>query len=101
MKKTHILASFAAAALAMSAYSAPTTFDFKDPKGVNNIVFLLDAPLESINGTGAGITGTASCDPENPGSVTGTIFLAVDSRRISNYTMQERAAMRPGQSPGR
>ena len=36
--------------LVSAAYAAPLSFDFKDPKGVNNVVFKLDAPLESING---------------------------------------------------
>ena len=35
----------------------PIDFDFKDPKGVNNIIFQMDAPLESINGSGDSITG--------------------------------------------
>ena len=29
----------------------PMDFDFKDPKGVNNATFKLDAPLEAINGS--------------------------------------------------
>ena len=39
-------------ALAAAAHAAPQTFDFKDPKGVNNVVFKLDAPLEAITGSG-------------------------------------------------
>jgi len=36
--------------LAVSAFAAPQSFDFKDPKGVNNVIFKTDAVLESING---------------------------------------------------
>ena len=36
--------------------AAPQTFDFKDPKGVNNAVFKLDAPLEAISGNATGST---------------------------------------------
>ncbi len=54
MKLTHIIPLLC---LATAAYAAPQTFDFKDPKGVNNAVFKLDAPLESINGSASGITG--------------------------------------------
>ena len=36
--------------MAGMALAAPQTFDFKDPKGINNAGFKLDAPLESING---------------------------------------------------
>ncbi|MBW8865702.1 MAG: YceI family protein [Verrucomicrobia bacterium] len=42
--------------LATAVYAAPQSFDFKDPKGVNNAVFKLDAPLESINGSASGIS---------------------------------------------
>ena len=41
------------------------SFDFKDSKGVNNVVFELDAPLESINGTAKGISGSVTVDPAN------------------------------------
>jgi hypothetical protein len=40
-----------AALLSTHALAAEVAFDFKDPKGVNNIVFKLDGPLESISGT--------------------------------------------------
>lgn len=89
MKTHHIASTLLIAAAAVAANAAPTSFDFKDPKGVNNIVFLIDAPLESINGTASGISGTASFNPENPASVTGTINLEVASLRVSNDRMQE------------
>jgi polyisoprenoid-binding protein YceI len=53
-------------ALAASISAAPIDFDFKDPKGVNNIVFKTDAVVESINGTASGISGNVTFDPENP-----------------------------------
>lgn len=91
--KTHLLiATIAGTAFVAALHSAPTSFDFKDPKGVNNIVFLLDAPLESINGTATGITGTAVFDPENPAAITGAITLDVKSIRVPNDTMQEHLA---------
>ena len=67
----------------------PLSFDFKDPKGVNNVAFLLDAPLESISGTGAGITGTVLFDPEAPESLTGSIHLATSSLMVANGAMRE------------
>jgi polyisoprenoid-binding protein YceI len=88
MKTHQLTVTLIAAALAAAVTAAPITFDFKDPKGVNNIVFLLDAPLESINGTAAGISGTASFDLENPAAVSGTITLDVKSLRVSNDAMQ-------------
>ena len=39
------------AAAAGTVEAGPIEFDFKDPKKVNNALFLLDAPLESISGT--------------------------------------------------
>lgn len=67
----------------------PLTFDFKDPKGVNNAVFVTDAPLESINGTASGISGTLTIDPANPEKATGKIVVATDSVKVTNPMMQE------------
>lgn len=72
------------AGLAYGAQAAPQTFDFKDPKGVNNAVFQLDAPLESINGSANGISGTVSFDPENPGAVSGKISVTTASLTVPN-----------------
>jgi polyisoprenoid-binding protein YceI len=77
------LASFAGAGLA-----APQSFDFKDPKGVNNAVFKLDAPLEAINGSANGIAGTVTFDPENPGATKGKIVVATDSLHVPNPMMK-------------
>jgi polyisoprenoid-binding protein YceI len=76
-----------ASALAVSA--APLSFDFKDPKGVNNVQFTLDAPLESITGTGTGIAGTIAFDPANPAATTGRIELATKSLTVGNPMMAE------------
>jgi polyisoprenoid-binding protein YceI len=66
----------------------PVTFDFKDPKEVNNVVFQLDAPLEAINGTANGITGTVTVDPENPAKTKGRIVVATDSLTVPNSVMR-------------
>lgn len=87
MKLTHLLTLTAASLTA--AHATPITFDFKDPKGVNNVVFQLDAPLESINGTANGISGTVTVDPENPESVTGKIVVSTASLTVPNPLMQE------------
>jgi polyisoprenoid-binding protein YceI len=71
-----------------AAMAAPETFDFKDPKGVNNAVFKTDAPLESINGTATGISGTVTFDPENPAATKGKIVVAGSSLHVPNPTMQ-------------
>jgi polyisoprenoid-binding protein YceI len=73
------------AALSVSAAS----FDFKDPKGVNNVQFHLDAPLESISGSGTGVSGTVNFDPANPGATTGNIVLATASLTVGNPMMKD------------
>jgi len=69
--------------------AAPIEFDFKDPKGVNTVIFKTDAPLESINGTASGISGKVSFDPENPSGITGKIVVAAGSLHVPNPTMKE------------
>jgi polyisoprenoid-binding protein YceI len=79
--KLTILASIA---LAGAALAAPQTFDFKDPKGINNAGFKLDAPLEAINGNASDISGTVTFDPENPGATKGKIIVATASLMLPN-----------------
>jgi polyisoprenoid-binding protein YceI len=74
----------ALATLAVPAWSAPETFDFKDPKGINNAGFKLDAPLESINGSASGVSGTVAFDPSNPGATKGRIVVATSSLMVPN-----------------
>jgi len=84
-----LLAGLSATLSAVSALAAPQSFDFKDPKGVNNAVFKLDAPLESINGSANGISGTVAFDPENPGATTGKIVVASESLMVPNPMQKE------------
>ena len=88
MKDT-ILAAFTVALLCGNALAAPQAFDFKDPKGVNNAVFKLDAPLEAINGSANGITGTVTFDPENPSATKGRIVVASSWLHVPNPMMKE------------
>jgi polyisoprenoid-binding protein YceI len=64
--------------------AAPQTFDFKDPKGINNAGFTLDAPLEAINGNASGVSGTVTFDPSNPGATAGKIIVAAGSLMVPN-----------------
>ena len=88
MKLTHII-PLLSLTLATAAYAAPESFDFKDPKGVNNAVFNLDAPLESVNGSASGISGTVSFDPENPSATSGKIVVASESLTVPNPMQKE------------
>ena len=92
MKTSHLttLRSIAVAALAAATLqAAPQSFDFKDPKGVNNVQFKLDAPLESITGTATGITGTLQFDAANPQATHGRIVLDAASLTVGNPVMGE------------
>jgi polyisoprenoid-binding protein YceI len=74
--------------MAGTALASPRSFDFKDPKGVNNVVFKLDAPLEAINGSANGISGTVMFDPENPASTSGKIVVAAATLQVPNPMMK-------------
>ncbi len=85
--KTKILTLAALTAIVGAAVAAPLTFDFKDPKGVNTALFHLDAPLESVNGSANGITGTVIYDPEKPGDTKGKIVVTSASLTVPNAMM--------------
>ncbi len=93
--KIKLLTLISTVAFTGVALAAPLTFDFKDPKGVNNAVFQLDAPLEAINGSASGISGTVTFDPANPGATKGKIVVATASLQVPNAMMK--AHMHGGQ----
>lgn len=84
-----IISLLAIATLGFASLASAIEFDLEDPKGVNNIVFLLDAPLESINGTATGITGSVSFDPAKPEATSGKLVVAVDTLSVANPKMVE------------
>jgi len=86
MKHT-LLNLIAFAGLTSVALATPQSFDFKDPKGVNNAVFKLDAPLEAIQGSANGISGTVSFDPESPGATKGSLKVTTESLHVPNSMM--------------
>jgi len=73
----------AAVAFGAGVYASAETveFDFKDPKGVNGVVFVVDSELEPITGMIGGIGGVVSYDPAEPTSFDGEI--TVDLSEIS------------------
>ena len=87
--KNKILCALIFTCLGATAPAAPLEFDFKDPKGVNNIVFKTDAPLESINGVATGISGRVTFDPDNPGAVKGKIIVQASSLHLGNPMQKE------------
>jgi len=87
--KNKILCALIFTCLGATAPAAPLEFDFKDPKGVNNVVFKTDAPLESINGVATGISGRVTFDPDNPGAVKGKIVVQASSLHLGNPMQKE------------
>jgi len=85
----HFITLLTLTMLSSAALAAPQSFDFKDPKGVNNAVFKLDAPLEAINGSANGISGTVTFDPEAPAATKGKIVVAASSLHVPNPMMKE------------
>jgi polyisoprenoid-binding protein YceI len=86
--KTQIV-SLVVIGFASMALAAPQSFDFKDPKGVNNVQFLLDAPLEPISGSASGISGTVTFDAANPGATKGKIVVDAASLFVPNAMMKD------------
>ena len=72
MNKIYLLSLVACTTLISAK---PIDFNFKDPKGINNIIFQMDAPLESINGSGDAVSGQVTFDPSKPESTKGIIYL--------------------------
>jgi len=72
-----------------AAESAATTYDFKDPKGVNGIGFFVNSMIEPFIGTGSGITGEVTYDPADPESFTGSISVDATTLSVTNPTMTE------------
>lgn len=75
--------------LMMIVSASATEFDFKDPKNVNAVSFLLDSPLEPIVGIADGFSGTINFDPDAPEKTTGALVISAASVRVSNTRMTE------------
>lgn len=73
----------------VSAVAGPTSFDFKDPKGVNAIQFQLDSMLEPIIGTAGDVEGKLTFDTADVAATQGKIEVAAKSLKVSNDKMTE------------
>ena len=85
--RNFILTLFLSTGLGLAA--KPIKFDFKDPKKVNNVIFQMDAPLESINGSGDSLWGTVTFDPSDPSATQGEIILDAKSLHVGNPVLKE------------
>ena len=91
--KTKLCFLLALACLGSAALAAPEAFDFKDPKGVNNAAFKLDAPLEAVNGNATGISGTVTFDPADPAATQGKIVVASSSLHLCAFALVRISAL--------
>lgn len=89
MKKRAIMQMAVLPLLAAFLQASPQSFDFEDPKGVNNASFRLDAPLETITGTTTGVSGTLSYDHDDPGSLSGFLVIDATTLHVDNPVMKE------------
>ena len=87
--KSKLLTLATLTAIVGAAVAAPQTFDFKDPKGVNNVAFKLVAPVETIGGTASDVSGTVTFDPANPAATKGKIVVATKSLTVPNGMMKQ------------
>jgi len=74
---------------AASAAADAIEFDFKDPKGVNAMYFVLDSTLEPIMGLASGISGKVKFDPAKPEGMTGGIKVDAASLHIEHKGMKD------------
>jgi len=87
--KRNLTTLWALASLISAALAAPQTFDFKDPKGVNNATFKLDGVLEAIAGSANGVSGAVTFDAEHPEATKGKIVVATATLQVPNPMMKE------------
>lgn len=66
------------------------SFDFKDPKGVNTISFLLDSQVEPILGLASGVTGAVEFDPTDGKRLSGTLVVEAATLHTQNPGMREK-----------
>lgn len=65
------------------AYAKELEFDFKDPKGVNAIAFILDSVWEPIMGLASGISGKVTFDPAEPKAMRGRLVVEATEVRCA------------------
>lgn len=78
-----------AALAAAGSVASAAEFDFKDPKGVNAISFVLDSTVEPFLGTATGISGKVKFDPADPKATKGTITVDAASVKMTNPRMTQ------------
>lgn len=85
--RTCMAAFFLAATASLASAAAALDFDFKDPKNVNAMYFLLDSEVEPIMGLATDVSGSVNFDPDDPKKTTGRIVVASSSLQHNNKDM--------------
>lgn len=76
-------------AMTTAACAAALEFDFKDPKGVNTVYFVLDSELEPIMGLASGLSGRVTFDPDDPRKTRGEIRIDAKTLHTQNKGMTD------------
>lgn len=87
--RSAIIGGVVLAALCPSLRAGALEFDFKDPKGVNAVSFLLDSEIEPFRGVGWGVHGKVSYDPAKPEAISGKIIVDADTIETTNKKMTQ------------
>jgi polyisoprenoid-binding protein YceI len=72
-----------------TAHAAGREYDFKDPKGVNSIYFVLESLLEPIMGLASGVSGKVAFDPADPKKTAGKITVEAKTLHTQNKGMTD------------
>ena len=89
MNKKAVASLISLLSVSSTLLGSPQTFDFKDPKGVNNAIFKLDAPLEAIQGSANGISGAVTFDPETGALTEGKLVITTETLYVPNPMMKQ------------
>jgi len=89
MNKKTVASLIGLLSVSSTLLASPQTFDFKDPKGVNNAIFKLDAPLEAIQGSANGISGAVTFDPETGALKEGKLIITTETLHVPNSMMNQ------------
>jgi polyisoprenoid-binding protein YceI len=89
MNKTIAASLISLLSVSSTLLASPQTFDFKDPKGVNNAIFKLDAPLEAIQGSANGISGAVTFDPQTGALKEGKLVITTETLHVPNPMMNQ------------
>ena len=72
------------------AVSSGAEFDFKDPKRINSVIFVLDSLVEPIIGVASEMSGILTFDPSHPELTSGSIVIPAAAVHLENQSLKRR-----------